>query len=375
VSVWLTASSARGLVQERRPASRLTAGLLNTREKRYLEEMKAETKQSLIPIALILVVVALLFYIFTGEQDSTPTQETVAQKGTESVEITPEEVSEEASKEPDEREQVKPGSGTAKRIKARPDQTSKVTAPKSEENSETEWGNDFVAESTLESALGGDINDSIAVSELTGQCRAGYDNEKSVQSNLTRRKQSVAKGQALPGIKLQSTGETLTFNKFDDYENYVWDRFAECQSTRGMFNKGLRERLAQLAEEGNVNARYLYAMWVPIPTGSNEDQLIEWMTYQSLAMDFTWQNIREGEPLGLLAYGRSLEQAGHVYFTPPHMRYGPVFIMAAHKCGLDNNIVNRKVDTMSGYWKTRKMTQMTNKVETLSDKLVKTFCH
>lgn len=338
--------------------------------------MKAETIQSIIPIALILILILILFYIFTGHQDSTPTQQTAVQKAAELVGTTPEVMPDEANKEPDKLERVNTGSGTAKRIKVTPDQTTKVAKPeKSEKNPETEWENDFVAESTLESALAGDIDDSIAVSELTGQCRAGYDNEKSVQRNLTRKKQSVAKGQPIPGLRLQSTGETLAFKSFAEYENYVWTRFAECQSTWGMFDKSLRDRLAQLAESGNVNARYLYAMWVPVPAGSNEDQLIEWMTYQSLAMDFTWQNIREGEPLGLLAYGRSLEQAGHVYFTPPHMRYGPVFIMAAHKCGLDNHIVNRKLDNMTEYWNTRKMDQMTTKVESLSDKIVKTFCH
>ena len=338
--------------------------------------MKAQTRQSLIPIALILVVIALLFYIFIGQQDSTPTQETVAKIRMESADTAAVVPPDEASKEPDKPELVKTGSGTAKRIKVRPDQTSKITKPdKSEENSEPEWGNGFAAEGTLESALAGNINDSIAVTELAGQCRAGYDNEKYVQGNLNRRKQGVLKGEPVPTIKLQSTGEDLKFKSFDDYENYVWDRYAECQSTRGMFDKSLRERLARLAEEGNVQARYMYAMWVPIPTGSDEDQLIEYMTYQSLAMDFTWQNIIAGEPLGLLAYGRSLEQAGHVYFTPPHMRYGPAFIMAAYKCGLDNTIVNRKVGHMTGSWKTRNMSHMTTTVDTLSDKLVRTYCH
>ena len=78
-------------------------------------------------------------------------------------------------------------------------------------------------------------------------------------------------------------------------------------------------------------------------------------------MDFTWQNIIAGEPLGLLAYGRSLEQAGHVYFTPVHSRYGPVFIMAAHKCGLENQIVNRKIGNMTGFWK--KLNMATSNLE------------
>lgn len=337
--------------------------------------MKTETIRSLIPIALILTLVLLLFYIFSGKQDPEPVEETVVQQRTETSDPPPMEAPVQADQEPAKPDPVKSGSGTAKRIKVRPDQTSRVSQPEKTEESAPDWGSSFDAKNTLESALAGDINDTIAVSELTGQCRAGYDNEQHVKSNLELRKQTVLKGQAVPTIKLQSTGEDLKFKNFDDYETYVWDRYAECQSTRGMLDKSMRDRLAQLAEEGNVQARYMYAMWVPIPKGSDEDQLIEWMTYQSLAMDFTWQNIIEGEPLGLLAYGRSLEQAGHVYFTPPHMRYGPAFIMAAYKCGLDNNIVNRKVSNMTDFWKTRKMTQMTNKAETLSDKLVKTYCH
>ncbi|MFC1778368.1 hypothetical protein ACFL3I_13695 [Pseudomonadota bacterium] len=338
--------------------------------------MKVESKQSWIPIALVLVLFGILYYVFTGHQDPTPTQEMVAQKATESPDTAPTVAPTEANQQPDKPEQVDKGSGTAKRIRVGQDQTDEVRTPeKTAENPEIEWENNFIAENTLESALTGDIDDSIAVSELIGQCRSANLNEKSVQADLARKAQSVTKENPVPTPLLLGTGETMKFKTFADYENYVWTQFAECQSTRGMFDQSLRDRLAQMAESGNVNARYLYAMWVPVPKGSDEDQLIEWMTYQSLAMDFTWKNITEGEPLGMLAYGRSLEQVGHVYFTPVSQKYGPAFIMAAYKCGLDNHIVNRKVGNMTSSWQKRNMKMMLGRVESLSDKLAKTFCY
>jgi len=239
---------------------------------------------------------------------------------------------------------------------------------------EIDWANEFDARAVLESALEGDRDDTIAVAELASQCRAVADDESQVRASLGQAARNAELGQPLPGLFIEGTAETLEFEDFAEYEERIWTRFEQCRVARGMFDRNLRERLVRLAQSGNATARYLYAMWLPDPGSGGADRMIEWITYQSLAMEFTWQNIRAGEPLGLLAYGRSLEQVGNVYFTPVHKRYGPAFILAARKCGLDNPVVNRKLANMTGQWQQRDMTHALDSAQDLSDAIVRLVC-
>jgi len=336
--------------------------------------MSTKTRHALILITLIAVLLGLVFYAFNDPEDSAPSPQAQQQITQEQSGTPPAEPTAETSAAV-ELTGVEVHSKSARRIRAIPD-TRNATHEQDviEAKKEINWESEFEAQNALESALGGDVDDAIAVSELTEYCRAGFDNEQQIQSGLRQTAKMVELGQPIPGILSQSTGETLQFRSFPEYENFILTRFAQCQSTKGMFNKNLRERLAQLADAGNVNARYLFAMWNPLPEGTGSDDLISWMSYQSLAMDYTWRNISEGEPLGMLAYGRSLEQAGHVYFTPVHKRYGPAFILAAYKCGLDNRSINQKITTMTGFWKQRDMNQAISQAEELSDQIVRSFC-
>lgn len=237
-----------------------------------------------------------------------------------------------------------------------------------------DWEDEFVAQDVLESAIVGDIDDAVSVGELIMQCRSTYSSEQQLQSAMNRIGQSVGQGNPIPHILVPGTGETMKFNNFTEYENISWQRFAECQATDGMFDGRLRDRLAEEARAGSVTARFLYAMWLPKQHEINSQRLIEWITYQSNAWDFTWANIREGEPLGLLAYGRSLEQSGSIYFTPRHLNYGPAFILAAQKCGMQNQILDEKINNITGYWQDRRMMQRLNQATNLSDEIARMFC-
>ena len=336
--------------------------------------MPAKTSSPLIPIALIVVVIMVAFYVFNQQQTPEPIPKAPVQEEQEVVATMPD-IPEQDIQTGDESSIVERDRGIARRIKANQPRTNKPY-PKDtvKTKPDTDWENEFEAENSIEAALAGDIDNAIEITELVGFCRAGYENEQRVQSELSRFSKSVAQGGAVPSPFSPGIGQKLQFKNFAEYEQFTWNRFAQCQASSGKFNQALRERLTQLAEAGNVNARYLYAMWIPNLGSSSSDDLINWMTYQSNAMEFTWRNIREGEPLGLLAYGRSLEQSGHIYFTPRHMRYGPAFILAAYKCGLDNFTVNQKVNNMTGNWKQRNMIQPANQAETLSDKIANTFC-
>ena len=141
-----------------------------------------------------------------------------------------------------------------------------------------------------------------------------------------------------------------------------------------MFNQGLRDRLARMAESGSVSARFLYAMWPPNQEKTAGDQLIAWLEYTSNAMDFTWQNISEHEPLGLLAFGQSLEAGRTNYFTIKNHNYGQAFVLAAEKCGLYNQMVTEKVGNLEELWQRRQMVKYIIQMEDLSGKIFANFC-
>ena len=91
-------------------------------------------------------------------------------------------------------------------------------------------------------------------------------------------------------------------------------------------------------------------MWPPDQEKTARNQLIVWLEYTSKAMDFTWKNISEREPLGLLAFGQSLEAPTAYCFTVRNPVYGQAFILAAEKCGLNNQMVTTKVGNLQESW-------------------------
>ncbi len=237
-----------------------------------------------------------------------------------------------------------------------------------------DWEIEEVTRDAIDSALEGDIDDAIAISDLIRQCRVGFDSEQHVQNQLNVMAKRVNQGKSIPNTFHIGTGEKVSFTTIQEYEVFLWTRFAQCDATRGMFNQPLRERLIQLAENGNVSARYMYAMWLPKIANISENQMTDWLIYQNLALEFTWQNINEGEPLGMLAYGQSLETVHPPYFTTRNRNYGQAFILASEKCGLNNSTLAKKVDSIEKMWSQRQMSQYLNNIEKLAEEITAMFC-
>ncbi len=338
--------------------------------------MQSASKHSLVQVALVAVVIALGWFVFNGSDDPQPEPPEQAQHVDRPAVDTMPAATGIDQLEVDEQpvEDMHP-KRTAKRIISNSTSTASSSSSPVEPAPVGNWENEYEASDALEAALMGDVNEAIAISDLVLQCRAGYENESIVQNNLDKMTRTAKQGRPLPGLFMASTGATREFKTIAEYESYTWSQYTKCQTAKSLFDKNLRKRLQDMAEAGNVHARYMYAMWVPTQSGMTNDDMLDWMTYQSHAMDYTWQNISEGEPLGLLAYGRSLEQSGHVYFTPRHTRYGPAFIMAAYKCGLKNQTIDQKVGNMTAQWKQRNQVQAATSSDSMSDMIVKTFCH
>jgi hypothetical protein len=337
--------------------------------------MQIETKKRLTLLVLFTAVVATAFYVINSQND--PALESAPQQASESAEPLP--VSRSArGPEPKEIGKVDSNTATSRRVKKERDQEISTTESKEPKVigsvRDADWENPTVAQSVLESALSGNADAAIEISELFRKCKSGFDNENQVKQALHKMAKRAAGGRPIPSTFVRGSGEAIKFEDLAHYEDFIWNQYAECSSSSGMFNQDLRERLVIMAENGSAVARYLYAQWPPNREKTESDRLIAWLVYQNRALEFTWDNINEGEPLGLLAYGQSLDATQSAFFTPRNTSYGQAFILASDKCGMNNPMVSEKVSYLSDFWKQRQMTQHSVRVETLSEEITDMFC-
>jgi len=334
--------------------------------------MQIEMKRPMTLIVLIVAVAVASFYVFRESEDSTVQ---IAPEPELLIEESPEIPDEATGAEAEEVELVESSDRTSYWVKGGQNRQNKQSdIPDFELATSIQWEEQHIAEATVESAMSGNIDDAMAVGSLIGQCRKGFDNEAQVQSSLRMMSRHFKQGKTVQGGFVLSTGESVSFSNSDDYETFMWTRFLQCDTTRPIFNQALRDRLNRLAENGSVTARYLYAMWLPDRGKTEEDQLIDWLVYQNRALEYTWQNINEGQALGMLAYGKSLSSIQPAFFTARNRNYGQAFILAAEKCAPANLMLSSQANNITKAWKERQMVQFVNQLDRLSDEIAETFC-
>ena len=240
-----------------------------------------------------------------------------------------------------EKNERTPGKKNAKRIVHVPDKTNEE--PQSERELDIE-----LQESTkimLETALDGKAEDAISISELARQCNQGM-TEEWVRIRL----KSMSKADFNPQTRHSfGNAQMMSFSSFEEIESTLWAQFDQCRAIQGLFNDDLRERIQQLADNGNVMARYIYAMWPPVQGGMGSEETLQLLEYQNRALEYTWLNVEEAEPIGLLAYGQSYGSA-HGLFTPSNYVQNEIFLLAANKCGLGGPWLEAKVAGIRQKW-------------------------
>jgi hypothetical protein len=265
-----------------------------------------------------------------------------------------------------ESDDVKTGKGHAKRIVHVPDNNPDQL------QSEHEIDIDFrqSVELMVESSLNGKEEDAITLSQLMNQCMGVADKEKLIQKRLRNMEQSFSPQSNF----ILGFGAPSRFESFEEYEFFLWERFDQCRATQGIFEDELRKRIALLADNGNAIARYLFAMWPPTRREEGVNNMVEWLEYQNQALEYTWQNIEEGEPLGLLAFGQSFRNFQPKFFTPVMHEYAPSLLMASKKCGITSPWLEAEINHfIGGYGKYRKKNSI-RRIEDYSDEIKKLFC-
>ncbi|MFC1796298.1 hypothetical protein ACFL1V_04300 [Pseudomonadota bacterium] len=212
----------------------------------------------------------------------------------------------------------------------------------------------------IESALAGDSEDAWTTALHAYNCKEGPQDEASLHRSIER----LRDGRGFPTL---SQGPGLIdkhFDSIDEWAEIQWRRIQDCQSAKDLFGDDARSRVKALAENGNVAARFMYAMWPP-PVQSELEAVFDWLEYTNLAYEFSIQNVNEGEPLGFLALGLSYSGIG--YFTPLQPYIGEMLLLAAEKCGIQNIIIGDMAMRLSG-------ARLADQTRGISEALALEFC-
>lgn len=131
------------------------------------------------------------------------------------------------------------------------------------------------------------------------------------------------------------TGQGL-INKWRDSlrENLkdLREQMPECLPYYEHATAQLRAELERLAEQGNVAARAVYALWPPhrdLTYATIEEQRY----WEVRALEFSLANLEAGEHLGFEVFAKSFGQS--TYFTPAHDVTGAFFQVAILRCGFE----------------------------------------
>jgi hypothetical protein len=182
--------------------------------------------------------------------------------------------------------------------------------------------------SEIELALAGSIEDASRVVEYVSGCSEVEPDDSALRVLLDATLRNPDMPMRMPiGI----LGPSQDYGSYEEWSAARMRRFKECHATENLFGESFHARLRMKAENGDVLARFLYAMLPPKYRRGDRDWIIDWLEYTKLAYEFTVQNMNEGEPLGLLAYGLSLRGLGR--FTPRESGIGNAFLLAAERCG------------------------------------------
>lgn len=221
----------------------------------------------------------------------------------------------------------------------------------------------------LESALTGDTEQAIEVSNLMRICNTDY-KEDYIQTQLAHFKNIKSTSEILMQF---GNGQEVSFKDFESIESYLWNMHDKCRAVGNLFEDDLRERIKLLADNGMVTARYLFALWPPKQTGVISEDTLKSLEYQNDALDYTWRNVDEHEALGVLAFAQSYSIVMGL-FTPSNRLQGIYFLIAANKCGLSSPWLEAEIKS-----KLERMMLLGNAanlefVETNANEIKKLFC-
>lgn len=229
-------------------------------------------------------------------------------------------------------------------------------------------------ESSISAALSGDQNEALELASFLNQCQFSFRDRNRVEQSITRAERSFAEGKPLTQFRPSSPAQQ--FDNLADFESSQWDTFFRCEAARRLVNDDFWRNLEAQADAGNPVARYLFATLIrespaTIIAFENWDEELE---LREQSRDYTWRNLEDREPLGLLALA---QQEGFGFgLRGNSISNGSVLVLAAVKCGLSTPDLLQAVDQILQMAERLETTQpgALERLNNASDEARRMFC-
>ncbi len=226
----------------------------------------------------------------------------------------------------------------------------------------------------LDSALSGNTEDAIATSNLMRQCNSGF-KEDHVQKYLADFSKMTFTSETYLSF---GDGQQFLFDSLESLEAHLWKKHDQCRAAESLFEDDLRDRIKLLADNGIVTARYVYALWPPRQSGNVSEDTLKLLEYQHDAVEYTWNNTDEREPLGVLAFAQSYAALTPGLFTPSNYMQGLNFLLASRKCGLNSPWleaeIKAKIEQRMMFSDPASLEAFMAATESAADEIKKLFC-
>lgn len=229
-------------------------------------------------------------------------------------------------------------------------------------------------EAQIEAAFSGDNTEAIELSQLLNQCRYVPESKQRIEQSIERAAESFAAGKPLKQFRASRTVQE--FDSIEAFETERWDTYYRCDAARALINEDFWERLERAADGGDPVARYLFAT---LPHNSNNtflgfDQWDDVLELSEQSREYTWRNMQEREPLGLLAMAQTSRFSNQ--FGSGGASVNVVMSLAAVKCGLATPELLDQVDQMLENLKRMELTHpgALDQLNIASDEAKRMFC-
>lgn len=231
-------------------------------------------------------------------------------------------------------------------------------------------------ESSFAAAFDGDQNEAVQLGGFLNQCQLSFQDRNRVEQSIARAERSFAEGKPL--TQFRPSGPAQQFDSLEAFQSDQWNTFFRCQAARKLVNDDFWADLEQQADAGSPVARYLFAtlMREPPARALTFDRWDEELELREQAREYTWRNLEDREPLGLLA----LVQLEGLGFSMRGIGTGAstnkVLILAAVKCGLTTPELLQSVDQLLLQVERIEKTQpgALERLNTASDEARRMFC-
>ncbi len=207
-------------------------------------------------------------------------------------------------------------------------------APTTDERDITPDNIEQLTRDNLDHALTGDLDSGYFVTRSRMACERFADTPEGLDRSISRVERRVRNAQA-NSRKLPDRpeyGQPWSFT--DDMEAnraHMKRWYSACERIRDMFSPDLRLQLENMALNGDVMARYLYATW-PVEVLDGGEAFESQFRWEELAREFSRANMEMGEAAGLLAFGQSYMSG---WFTARNGDLALSFGVAALNCGFE----------------------------------------